>query len=149
MQPNPRNATPPAGRPRAWHNVAASNPRHHSTPPRRRCPWHADLVRLAASPVQPYQAWRDCAVLFAGTHAWEAAAPTRERGARAVTVLPPGADPHSIMWPPVRWWVCDVGDVATDQALELARCLIDAGAQSVQAIGRNLIPSLCVRRAGA
>ena len=113
----------------------------------RRCPWHADVIRLAAEPIAPYSAWRDCALIFAGSGAWSRAEATRDAGRRACTVLPPGTDPAAVQWPPVRSWVGDCGDLPTTRAVELARCLIDAGADLVQMIGENLKPSLTMRRA--
>lgn len=113
----------------------------------RRCPWHADVIRLAAEPIAPYSAWRDCALIFAGSGAWSRAEPTRDTGRRACTLLPPGTDPAAVQWPPVRSWVGDCGDLPTTRAVELARCLIDAGADLVQMIGEHIRPSMTMRRA--
>lgn len=149
MQPDMTTRPRPAGTGSRPQGFTAGNPHQKSrrldgwtsTPPRRRCPWYADVVRFAAGPV-----WHDCALLFAGRHAWEAAA-TR-RGNRAVTVLPPGSDPASIAWPAIGCWIVDAGDLPASIALDLARALIDAGALRVHASGQNLLPSLCMR-AGA
>ncbi|MBK8070090.1 MAG: hypothetical protein IPK27_21505 [Rhodanobacteraceae bacterium] len=62
-------------------------------------------------------------------------------------MLPPSTDPAAILWPRVRWWIGDAGDLPTAEALELARVLIDFGAERVQMIGVNLRPSLSIRSA--
>lgn len=113
----------------------------------RRCPWHADVIRLAAEPIAPYSAWRDCALIFAGSNAWNRASEARKAGRRAVTVCPPGMDPAAIQWPAVRFWIGDTGDLPTADAIALARCLIDCGADRVHLIGEHIRPSLTMRRA--
>ena len=113
----------------------------------RRCPWFADVLRLAADPIAPYDRWKNTALIFAGAHAWDASKPTRESGRRAVTLLPPGADPACVTWPRVQTWFGDAGDLDAPTAIELARCLIDAGADLVRMIGSNVKPSLTMRRA--
>jgi hypothetical protein len=105
------------------------------------------VIRLAAEPIAPYSAWRDCALIFAGSGAWSRAEATRDAGRRACTVLPPDTDPAAVQWPPVRSWVGDCGDLPTTRAVELARCLIDAGADLVQMIGEHIRPSMTMRRA--
>lgn len=112
-----------------------------STTPRR-CPWFAEVVERAARP----GAWRATAIVHAGNGAWQRAAETRKNGRRACTCLPPGIHPSSVVWPPVANWIGDAGDLGTTEAIELARCLIDAGAKFVQMIGDNLKPSLTMRR---
>lgn len=108
----------------------------------RRCPWFADVLRLAAAPLPPYDQWRDCALIYAGSGAWTAAAPNRTHGKRACTLLPPGTDPAAVIWPRVSDWIGDAGDLRTEAALELARCLIDCGAVRVQLVGQNIRPAL-------
>ena len=124
-----------------------SNPMPRDTERPRRCPWFADVLRLATDPPPPYDQWRGCALIYAGSDAWSAAAPNRSDGRRACTLLPPGEAPGALIWPPVRDWIGNTGDLAAADALELARCLIDAGAERVQMTGQNLKPSLTMRRA--
>ena len=123
-----------------------TEPGQKSTGPRR-CPWFLDVLQLAGAPIAPYDAWVNTALIFAGANAWDAAKPTRESGRRAVTALPPGGDPSRIIWPRVQNWIGDCGDIDAPTALELARCLIDAGAALVHVIGQNIKPSLTMRRA--
>lgn len=108
----------------------------------RRCPWFADVLRLSANPAPERSAWRWTAVIFAGSRAWDAAAPIRAAGRRACTLLPPGTDPAAVIWPRVSDWIGDAGDLPTEQALELARCLIDSGAARVQLIGQYIRPAV-------
>ena len=153
---DPKNDAPPAGQgPRA--QVAQTigdglrgngNAAAVQTSSRlRRCPWHADVIRLAAEPIAPYSAWRDCALIFAGTGAWDRAKPTRDAGRRACTVLPPNTDPAAVRWPSIASWIGDTGDLPTADAIALARCLIDCGADRVHLIGEHIRPSLTMRRA--
>jgi hypothetical protein len=86
-------------------------------------------------------------MLFAGTNAWEAARPHRDRGARAVTVLPPGESAAAIEWPPVDDWIVDAGDLAAGEAVEVGRCLIDYGARRVQMVGDRIAGSVRLLRA--
>jgi len=112
-----------------------------STPPRR-CPWYDDVIRRSAG-----KAWHATAFLHAGTGAWERATASREHCIRACTLLPPGTDPATVRWPSIRYWIGDTGDLPTTIAIELARCLIDAGSELVQLVGDHLKPSLTMRRA--
>jgi hypothetical protein len=57
-------------------------------------------------------------------------------------LLPPGTDPAAVIWPRVSDWIGDAGDLPTEQALELARCLIDSGAARVQLIGQYIRPAV-------
>jgi len=100
---------------------------------------------LAADPIAPYDRWAGIALIFAGSGAWDAAKPARESGKRAVTALPPGDDPARIIWPRVQNWIGDCGDLDTPTSIELARCLIDSGADLVRLVGQNIKPSLTVR----
>lgn len=113
----------------------------------RRCPWYQDVLRLAAEPARCYSAWRGVAILHAGTGAWERAAPIREACRRAVTVMPADALANRIVWPPVRQWIADCGDLEVPDALELARCLIDCGAELVVMRGDRVPRGICMRRA--
>lgn len=110
---------------------------------RRRCPWFAEVVERAARP----GAWRATAIVHAGSGAWQRAREIREGGRRACTCLVPGVDPTAVVWPSVSNWIGDAGDLGALDAVELARCLIDAGVSLVQMVGDNLKPSLIVRRA--
>lgn len=71
----------------------------------------------------------------------------RGKAHRACTLLPTGTFPDAVRWPSVRYWIGDCGDLATEHALDLARRLIDAGAELVQMVGEHLKPSLTMRRA--
>lgn len=149
MQPDPTNAKPAvaggfarkhaAVKSRA--NVNAAAVQTSSRP--RRCPWFAEVVERAARPGP----WHSTAIVHAGSGAWERARETHDIGRRACTVLPPGTDPAAIAWPPVRCWIGDTGDLPTAAALELARCLIDCGADRVHLIGEHIRPALAMRRA--
>lgn len=144
MQPSPETTNPAGGRGSAKQQMTGQVG-SHSTP--RRCPWHAEVIRLAAEPIAAYSAWRDCALIFAGSGAWNRASEARKAGRRAVTVCPPGMDPAAIQWPAVRFWIGDTGDLPTADAIALARCLIDHGAELVQVVGERIRPSLTMRRA--
>lgn len=146
MQPDPRSAKPAmAGGFAVKH--ATGQVGLNCTP--RRCPWHADVIRLAASPVAPYESWRGCALVFAGSDSWAAARPTREAGRRACTVLPPGDNPAAIAWPQVANWIGDAGDLEGAEAVALVRELIAAGARLViLRVPRLPEGSLIARRAG-
>jgi hypothetical protein len=63
-----------------------------------------------------------------------------------VTVCPPGADPSAIQWPAVRHWVGDAGDLEAERVIELARRLIEAGAESVVLVARNLAEGALLAR---
>lgn len=104
----------------------------------RRAPWHGDVLRLAAEPIGPYSQWRDTALIFAGSDAWAAAAPTRNSGRRACTLLPPGADPKSIEWPKVQNWLGDAGDLPAGDVIALARALIEGGATRVTLVAASI-----------
>lgn len=104
----------------------------------RRCPWFADVQRLAAAPIGPYSGWRDTALIFAGRTAWERAEPIRNAGRRAVTVCPPGTDPKSIEWPKVQHWLGDAGDLPAGDVIALARALIEAGATRVTLVAASI-----------
>lgn len=154
MQPSPQTTSPAGWRGSAMKH-APGNVRQHSSRPSvqtstrpRRCPWFADVQRLAAEPARCYSAWRGVAILHAGSGAWERAAETRDAGRRACTVLPPGADPAAIVWPAVRQWIADVADLEPGAAIELGRCLIDHGAAFVVMAGDRLRGGLTLRRAG-
>ena len=149
---DPKNDAPPAGQgPRAQvaqttgdglrgnGNAAAVQ----TSSSLRRCPWHADVIELAARP----GAWHGTAILHAGTGAWDRAKPTRDAGRRACTVLPPGTDPAAVRWPSIASWIGDTGDLPTADAIALARCLIDCGADRVHLIGEHIRPSMTMRRA--
>ena len=112
----------------------------------KRCPWYAEVIQRAAQPRSPFSAWVGTSLLFAGSNAWAMARPHRERGARAVTVLPPGELPASIEWPPVADWIVDAGDLPAGEAVEVGRCLIDCGARRVQMVGDQLASSLRLLR---
>lgn len=144
MQPDPQTTNPAGGRGSAKQQMTGQVA-SHSTP--RRCPWHADVIRLAAEPIAPYSAWRDCALIYAGTGAWSRAEATRDAGRRACTVLPPGTDPAAVRWPSIACWIGDAGDLPTTDAIALARCLIDCGADRVHLIGEHIRPALTMRRA--
>lgn len=117
-------------------------------PDRRRCPWYTDVCRLAAGPAPPYDRWQGSALIFAGPGAWQAAAPARNAGRRAVTVLPPDESPAAIRWPPVANWIGDA-DLEGAEAVALARELIAAGAQLViLRVPRLPERSLVARRTG-
>jgi hypothetical protein len=62
-------------------------------------------------------------------------------------LLVPGTDPTTVIWPAIKSWIGDAGDLPTTTAIELARCLIDAGAELVQMTGDHVKPSLTMRRA--
>jgi hypothetical protein len=96
------------------------------------------VVRLIADPVPPYDAWRDTALVFAGSDAWAASAPTRKAGRRACTLLPPGSDPKAIEWPRVNQWVGETGDLPAGDVLALARSLIAAGAARVTLVTKSI-----------
>jgi hypothetical protein len=113
----------------------------------RRCPWFADVQRLAAEPARCYSACRGQAILCAGSQAWETAAPIREAGRRAVTVLPPGTDPAALTWPSVPRWIVASGDLEAGAALELGRLLIDAGAELIVISGERISGGMVLRRA--
>lgn len=153
MQPDPTNAKPAmAGGFAVKHATvktqANGNAAAVQTSSRlRRCPWHADVIGLAAEPIAPYSAWRDCALIFAGSGAWSRAEATRDAGRRACTVLPPGADPAAVRWPSIACWIGDTGDLPTADVIALARCLIDCGADRVHLIGEHIRPSMTMRRA--
>lgn len=144
MQPDPETQSPAGGRGSAKQQMTGQVA-SHSTP--RRCPWHADVIRLAAEPIAPYSAWRDRALIFAGSGAWSRAEATRDAGRRACTVLPPGTDPTSVRWPSIASWIGDTGDLPTADVIALARCLIDCGADRVHLIGEHIRPALAMRRA--
>jgi hypothetical protein len=108
----------------------------------RRCPWFAEVVQRAVGP-----AWNGVAKIFAGTGAWNCARHAKDTCSRACTLLPPGTSPGSVKWPRIYLWVVEAGDLPTDEAIELARCLIDAGAERVFMLGDNIKPSLTMRRA--
>ena len=112
----------------------------------KRAPWYADALALAAEPRAPYTSWRGHALLFAGSTAWNDARATRDRGARAVTVLPPGEAPGSLVWPPVGRWIVSAGDLPAGDALELGRRLIDCGGQHVQIVGDRLAEPITFER---
>lgn len=87
------------------------------------------------------------AKVYAGTGAWARALDAKQTCSRACTVLPPGTSPSNVKWPPIHVWASEAGDLPTDEAIELARCLIDAGAERVYMWGDNIKPSLTMRRA--
>lgn len=155
--PSPENARPrPAGtgsRPQfdaPWGVQRQYSRPAVQTPSRpRRCPWFAEVVRLAADPVPPYDGWRGVAILYAGSGSWERAAETRQAGRRACTVCPPDAQPSAIVWPPVWQWLVDAGDLEAGEAIELARTLVDHGAELVVLLGDRLRGGLTLRRASA
>jgi hypothetical protein len=103
-------------------------------------------LRLAAKPVGPYSQWRDTALVFAGTGAWELARPIREAGRRAVTVLPHGESPSAIAWPRVRFWLGRCDDLEPGLVVGLARALIGAGAERVTLLGQNVPHRVLVAR---
>lgn len=151
----PRNEAPPTGSNRAGVRAGqpmTEAPRRQCTsgagiaPHRRRCPWFADLVRLASAPVGPYSQWRDTALIFAGSDAWEQAKPARDSGRRAVTVCPPGSDPAMIAWPSVRYWIGDAGDLAAGQVVTLARALGAAGAERVTLVSPHIAHGVLVAK---
>lgn len=109
----------------------------------RRCPWFTDAIERAARP----GAWHDTAVIHAGSGAWDRARETHDTGHRACTLLTPDTDPAAVRWPSIPNWIGDAGDLPTTTAIELARCLIDAGAELVQMVGAHVKPSLTMRRA--
>lgn len=119
----------------------------HTSSRLRRCPWFADVVRLAAEPARSYSAWRGTAILCAGSNAWDDAAPIREAGRRAVTVLPPGTDPAAVIWPAVPRWHVAAGDLEAGDAIKLGRLLIDYGAKLVVISGERISCGAGVRRA--
>lgn len=147
----PETSAPPAAGPEArsaktWGGKARGHYMSRILQPSsrpRRCPWHANVIERAAR----LGAWHATAILHAGTGAWDRARPTHDAGRRAVTVLPASADPALIRWPSIRCWLGDCGDLPTAEVLELARCLIDAGAEAVHMVGEHLRPSLVMRRA--
>jgi hypothetical protein len=102
-----------------------------------------------ADPVPPYDAWRNTALIFAGSDAWNAAKPTRDAGRRAVTLCPPDTHPSAIQWPSVAYWLGDVGDMDLNSAIDLGRLLIDHGAIRVTFVGREIPKALVLRRRGA
>lgn len=146
--PKPEKRSPPDGAGFGSGAAPGETRRHDmssATQPSRRpkrCPWFADVIHRSAG-----RAWHATAFVHAGTGAWERANDSRSNCIRACTLLPPGTDPASIRWPSVRFWIGDTGDLPTADAIELARVLIDAGAELVQMVGRNLRPSLTVRSA--
>lgn len=146
MPPDPQTQNPAGGRGSAVKHATGQAQGNVNAPPRR-CPWFDDVTRLAADPAPAYIASRDRAMIFAGTGAWDRATDTHQAGRRACTVLPPGTDPRNVRWPSVRFWIGDTGDLPTTEAIELARALIDAGAELVQLVGQYLRPSLTMRRA--
>lgn len=109
----------------------------------RRCPWFAEVIERAARP----GAWHATAIVYAGATAWERAQESHEAGRRACTLLVPGVPPATVRWPSVANWIGDTGDLPTAQSIELARCLIDSGAELVQLVGDHIRPSLTMRRA--
>lgn len=149
--PNPEKRNPPGGAgfetcAEAWGGTSQAHSSRPDVQPSTRpirCPWFAEVVERAARP----GGWNSTAIIHAGIGAWTRATATHQAGRRACTVLPLGADPAAIRWPSVRFWVADAGDLASADAIELARLLIDSGAELVQMVGRNLRPSLVVRRA--
>lgn len=155
MLPNPQTTRPRSGasRPGPYIGAPGSVRRQYTeaavkTSDRpRRCPWYADVVRLAADPVPPYHGWRGVAILYAGSGSWDRAAETREAARRACTVLPPGADPAAIVWPAVRQWIADVADLEPGTAIELGRCLIDRGAEMIVISGERISGGMVLRRA--
>ena len=94
----------------------------------RRCPWYRDVIDLAAAPRSPYDGHVGICLIFAGSNAWEMAKPGRDNAKRAITVLPPGADPREMRWPPVATWMGDTGDLDAQTVVTLGRVLIGAGA---------------------
>lgn len=104
----------------------------------RRCPWYRDVLDLAAAPRAPYQAWRGTALVFAGTEAWALAEAARTNARRAVTLLPPGADPSSMRWPSVQSWVGDCGDLDSGNVVRLAQVLAGSGAMRVTLLSKNI-----------
>jgi hypothetical protein len=114
----------------------------------RRCPWFFDVVRLAARPREPYSAWQGAAVIFAGGDAWARARAVHDRGCRAVTCLP-NEDPASLLWPAVRYWIGDAGDLEAERVIELARALVRDGAEVVILVAKNVAGRVLVARRGA
>lgn len=104
----------------------------------RRCPWYRDVIDLVERPRSPYDAWVGTALLFAGSAAWQLAEPARTNGRRAVTLLPPGADPEAMRWPPVRCWIGDCGDLDAGRVVRLAQVLAGAGALQVHLISKRV-----------
>jgi hypothetical protein len=104
----------------------------------RRCPWYRDVVELAARPLPPYERSVGMALVFAGSHAWQLAADVRDAGRRALTLLPPGAEPESLRWPPVHRWIGDCGDLDSTRVVQLARVLVGAGAMRVHLMAKGV-----------
>lgn len=155
MLPKPQNDTAgplSKGRPQTHEH---SKPRCHfmssvHTSSITRCPWYDDVIRLSSGPLPPFEAWRDTALLFAGSHAWRWADRHRIRGGRAVTVLPPGASPNAIRWPVIADWVGQAGDLTAIEVIDLVRALIESGARRVQLVASSLPQrSLVARRAAS
>lgn len=148
--PNPANEKPGAAgtADRVW--IAQQNSPPDSTAMgaatstnSRRCPWFNEVIERAARP----GAWHAHAIIHCGSGAWDRARDTHDVGRRACTLLPPESDPAAVRWPAIKNWVGNAGDLPTASAIELARVLIDAGAELVQMVGDNIKPSLTVRRA--
>lgn len=147
--PSPQTQNPAGGRGSAKQHVTGQVAAHgnaaavQTSSRPRRCPWHAEVIERASRPGP----WHATAIVHAGTGAWERARETHAAGRRAVTVCPPGTDPAAVCWPCVPNWIGDAADLPTEVALELARVLIDAGAELVQMVGERIKPSLVMRRA--
>ena len=92
-----------------------------------RCPAHAQSLRQLI--------FRN---RFAGSQAWQLAEPARIAGQRAVTLLPPGAEPEAIRWPPVRCWIGDCGDLDAGRVVRLAQVLVGAGALRLHLLAKNV-----------
>jgi hypothetical protein len=78
------------------------------------------------------------ALVFAGSQAWQLAADVRNAGRRAVTLLPPGADPGSLRWPLVHRWIGDCGDLDSAHVVQLARVLVGSGAMRVHLVAKSV-----------
>jgi hypothetical protein len=104
----------------------------------RRCPWYRDALDLAARPRAPYDRWTGTAMVFAGSQAWQLAEHARTAGQRAVTLLPPGAEPEAMRWPPVLCWIGDCGDLDAGRVVRLAQVLVGAGALRLHLLAKNI-----------
>lgn len=155
MLPRPQSDTAgPLSKGRPQTHEQSKPPRHFMssvlTSSIARCPWYDDVIRLSSRTLPPFEAWKNTALLFAGSNAWRWADLHRVRGGRAVTVLPPGARPSAIRWPVVADWVGDAGDLPAIEVLDLVRALIESGARRVQLVASSLPQrSLVARRAAS
>jgi hypothetical protein len=58
----------------------------------------------------------------------------------------PNEDPASLLWPAVRYWIGDAGDLEAERVIELARSLVAAGAEVVILVARSLAEGVLLAR---